>query len=120
MKPCFALCLALTPMLSAAPAIKVLIVDGQNNHDWKTTTPILKKILEDSGKFQVDVATSPPQAADMSGFNQNFSAYNVHASNYSAFGGGVQRPHHTNAAFKAFCPNARPPLLTTAPHTTSR
>src|SRR5436309_2022439 len=39
--------------------IKVLIIDGQNNHNWQQTTPVLKKILEDSGRFTVDVATSP-------------------------------------------------------------
>ena len=39
--------------------IKVLIIDGQNNHNWKATTPHLKKVLEDSGRFTVDVATSP-------------------------------------------------------------
>jgi len=43
----------------AADPIKVLIVDGQNNHTWKATTPILKSILEDTKLFQVDVATSP-------------------------------------------------------------
>jgi type 1 glutamine amidotransferase len=44
---------------AAAEPIKVLIVDGQNNHAWRTTTPILKKILEDAKMFQVDVATAP-------------------------------------------------------------
>jgi uncharacterized protein len=43
------------------PPIKVLIVDGQNNHEWATTTPMLKRILEDSGRFTVDVSTSPPR-----------------------------------------------------------
>jgi uncharacterized protein len=106
MKPCLALCLILAPALYAAtPAIKVLIVDGQNNHDWKTTTPILKKILEDSGKFQVDVATSPPKGADMSGFKPNFSAYKVVVSNYSDFGGGGEWPDETKAAFESFVRN---------------
>ena len=39
--------------------LRVLIVDGQNNHQWKKTTPLLKSALEDAGCFQVDVATSP-------------------------------------------------------------
>jgi uncharacterized protein len=43
-----------------APKIKVLIVDGQNNHQWANTTPLLKKILEDTGRFTVDGSTSPP------------------------------------------------------------
>ena len=49
-----------TFLLVAAAAcgapIKVLIIDGQNNHAWQQTTPVLKKILEDTGKFTVDVA----------------------------------------------------------------
>jgi type 1 glutamine amidotransferase len=39
--------------------LRVVIIDGQNNHTWKATTPVLKKELEDSGRFTVDVATSP-------------------------------------------------------------
>ena len=45
----------------AADKIKVVIIDGQNNHDWKKTTPVLKKHLEDAGLFAVDVATTPAQ-----------------------------------------------------------
>jgi mono/diheme cytochrome c family protein/type 1 glutamine amidotransferase/glucose/arabinose dehydrogenase len=45
---------------AATDKIKVLIVDGQNNHQWATTTPLLKKILEDTGRFTVDVSTTPP------------------------------------------------------------
>ncbi len=44
----------------AAGKIKVLIVDGQNNHQWATTTPLLKTILEETGRFAVDVSTTPP------------------------------------------------------------
>ncbi|MDR1479048.1 MAG: ThuA domain-containing protein [Planctomycetaceae bacterium] len=39
------------------PKIKTLIIDGDNNHNWKGTTPVLRKILEDSGRFAVDVIT---------------------------------------------------------------
>lgn len=36
--------------------IKVLIIDGQNNHDqWPKITFMLKKYMEDSRKFEVDV-----------------------------------------------------------------
>src|SRR5262245_29490702 len=47
--------------LCADDKIKVLIIDGQNNHDWPRTTPVLKKILEGTDRFSVDVATSPPK-----------------------------------------------------------
>ena len=40
----------------AAPPHKALIVTGQNNHDWKETTPVLKKLLEETGLFAVVVA----------------------------------------------------------------
>ena len=46
-----------------APAevpLRALIIDGQNNHDWKNTTPVLKWILEDSRRFTVKVFTAPP------------------------------------------------------------
>jgi type 1 glutamine amidotransferase len=39
--------------------LRVVLIDGQNNHAWKATTPVLKNALEDSGRFTVDVATSP-------------------------------------------------------------
>jgi len=55
---------AASASVAADPApIKVLIIDGQNNHAWQQTTPVLKKILEDSKRFTVEVATSPPKLA---------------------------------------------------------
>ena len=65
-----------TPALQGA-AIRVLIVDGQNNHDWKHTTPELKKILEETGLFTVDVATAPPKGGDMAAFKPEFAANKV-------------------------------------------
>lgn len=76
--------------------IKVLIVDGQNNHAWQQTTPVLKKILEESGRFAVDVATSPPKGGVMSTFHPNFSAYAVVVSNYN----GEAWPDEVNRAFE--------------------
>lgn len=69
-------------MASAAP-LKALIVDGQNNHAWKETTPVLKKIMEDSGLFTVEVATTPPKGGDMSTFHPDFAAYSVVVLNYN-------------------------------------
>jgi hypothetical protein len=40
---------------AAPPRTNVLIVTGQNGHDWKGTTPVLRKILEDTQKFEVRV-----------------------------------------------------------------
>jgi predicted DNA-binding protein with PD1-like motif/type 1 glutamine amidotransferase len=43
------------PAPPGPPKIAVLIVTGQNGHNWRGTTPILRKILEDTGKFEVRV-----------------------------------------------------------------
>ena len=51
---------SLSVPLTAEEKLKVLIVDGQNNHAWAQTTPVLKAIYEDSGRFEVDISTSPP------------------------------------------------------------
>lgn len=35
--------------------IAALIITGQHGHDWRGTTPVLRKILEDTGRFDVRV-----------------------------------------------------------------
>jgi len=37
-----AICLLLLLPVSIGAPMKALIIDGQNNHDWKSTTPHLK------------------------------------------------------------------------------
>ncbi len=39
--------------------IRVLIFSGRNNHDWRTTTPFLRKLLVNSGRFDVRVEEEP-------------------------------------------------------------
>ena len=64
-----------------AEKIDVLIVDGQNNHDFERTTPYLKKILEETGRFRTFVVTTPPSGATdagaWKGFRPQFSDYDV-------------------------------------------
>src|SRR5215831_17440237 len=93
-----ALLFALSSLSFGAGPIKVLVIDGQNNHAWQQTTPVLQKILESAGRFQVDVVTSPPHAADMSSFRPNFGEYEVVVSNYN----GDPWPAETKAAFEKF------------------
>jgi HEAT repeat protein/type 1 glutamine amidotransferase len=76
------LCFAPIKALQAAP-IKVLIIDGQNNHRWKETTPVMRKILEEAGLFEVDVATSPPKGESIGAFKPDFARYDVAVSNYN-------------------------------------
>ena len=102
----------------AAEPVRVLIVDGQNNHNWKGTTPILKDFLGKSGRFTVDVATTPPGKEPKeawAGFRPKFSDYAVVLSNYNgdlwpepvqrdleayvSGGGGLVIVHAANNAF---------------------
>jgi len=100
---------------SAEEKLRALIIDGQNNHDWKTTTPLLRRALESSGRFTVEVATSPPEGKDMRGFRPKFADYDVVVSNYNgdrwsaatekdfdayvSGGGGFVAVHAANNAF---------------------
>jgi uncharacterized protein len=67
--------------------IHVLLIDGQSGgpyHNWQLTTPVLKKELEDTGLFQVTVATSPRYGEQFSNFKPEFSKYQAIVFNYDA------------------------------------
>ena len=77
--------LAIWAMATLAPAaapLRALIVDGQNTHPWKATSPLLRRYLEETGLFAVDAATSPPKGGDMRHFKPQFADYNVVVNNY--------------------------------------
>ena len=48
--------------LAQSSPIPVLILSGQNNHDWKWTTPSLQRMLQQTGRFRVDVTYEPAKA----------------------------------------------------------
>jgi HEAT repeat protein/type 1 glutamine amidotransferase len=87
-------------IVSAAP-MKALIVDGQNNHGWAACTPVLKEIIEETGLFTVDVATTPPQGQPMDSFKPDFAKYNVIVANYT----GDDWPAATQAALEQYMTN---------------
>ena len=47
-------CLPALPQ-TAAPKLQALIITGQNGHDWRATTPVLRRLLEETGRFEVRV-----------------------------------------------------------------
>ena len=47
-------------------------------------TPVLKKELDETGLFQVDVVTAPPAGGDFAAFKPDFSKYQVVVFNYDA------------------------------------
>lgn len=104
------LLLATVALATAAPQkIRVLLVDGQNNHDWQPTTAWLKQFLTTSGRCTVDVSTTPPRevpATDpaWTAWRPKFSDYDVVLSN---FNGGHQPdaprwPREVEVAFEHY------------------
>ena len=102
--------------------IKVLIVDGFSNHDWKQTSHLVKSILEDSGLFKVHISTVPTEVNPdaLMNWNPRFDAFQVVIQNtnnihntalrwpksieqkleeYVASGGGLYILHSANNAF---------------------
>jgi hypothetical protein len=87
----------------AQPKLSVLIVDGVNNHDWQTATRELKSILSATGRFQVDVSTSPPRDAPPDAWMEwrpRFDAYNAVLLNWNGGdkGNGLRWPAEVETA----------------------
>jgi hypothetical protein len=79
--------LALAGVSLAADPIRVMLLDGESGgpyHKWNLITPVLRKQLEETGLFQVDVVTAPPAGGDFSSFKPDFSKYAVVVWNYDA------------------------------------
>jgi uncharacterized protein len=82
--PLLLLCAALLPAASPVP---ILLLDGEQGgpyHAWQETTPLLKKMLDQTGLFKVDVLTAPPKGGDFSNFKPEFSKYKAVVLNYDA------------------------------------
>lgn len=59
-------------------AIRVLILSGQNNHDWRTTTPCLRQLLLNTGRFDVRVNEEPTGMT-----SQTLAVYDVVVLDYN-------------------------------------
>jgi len=61
--------------------IKVLILSGANNHDWKTTTPVVRDILSTDSRFEINVSETPwtMTSSDIDGYHLVFSNWNTWA-----------------------------------------
>lgn len=80
---------AASPAAGADAKIRVLLIDGQNNHNWRATTPLMKKELEDTGRFTVAVSSNlkpgdrPGDVKDTVPFPPDLDRYDVVVSNYN-------------------------------------
>lgn len=80
---------------------KALVVTGQNNHNWKASSPILKQLLDQTGLFTTEIIISPDKGGDMNTFNPQFSNYDVVVLDYS----GDSWSEKTKSAFAEYVDN---------------
>jgi len=83
---CLSAVLCSTAGIAAAP-MRVMILDGESAgpyHAWRLTTPVLRRQLEETGLFEVEVLTAPAAGADFSAFQPRFSRYRAVIFNYDA------------------------------------
>ena len=83
---CFGAVLCGLALYPAAPS-RIMLLDGESGgpyHKWQLTTPVLKKQLEETGLFQVDVVTAPPADGDFRNFKPDFKKYAGVVFNYDA------------------------------------
>ncbi len=85
---------------AAADKINVLIMDGQHNHKWQETTPAINEILTKTGRFNVEVLTSPgPKDTEgWAKFKPDFAKYNVILMNYH----GTLWPEDVQKSFEKY------------------
>ena len=109
---CLLLLLALgwaqAPAPAAEPApIRVLIVDGYSNHDWRLTTALIRGILEPTGRFTVTVATAPAtkDAPGWDTWRPKFSDHDVVIQTCNDLGGGPRWPRAVEEDFETFVRN---------------
>lgn len=114
----FTLLWSATHATAASAKSKILIVTGQNNHDWVHSTPIIKALLEETNLFDVTVTTTPSKEAPDDAWNDGspkFKGFDAILSDYNGKmwptqiksdfvdyvkgGGGVVLVHAANNAF---------------------
>jgi uncharacterized protein YfaP (DUF2135 family) len=82
--------------------IRVLIIDGVNNHDWAAGTAGIRSILGQAGGFGVDVSTVTPETFDQ--WNPDFARYQVVVNNFN--GGhtdkGIEWPERVEKRLEAY------------------
>ena len=80
---------------------KTLIITGQNNHNWKASSPILKQILDETGLFSSEIMITPGKGEDMKTFNPDFTKYKLVVIDYN----GDSWSEKTNSAFVEYVKN---------------
>ena len=101
MRTLFILLLTACGLFAQDAKLPVLIIDGQNNHDWKKTTPVMKDALGKCSRFTVEVSTTPSEKGtpeEWAKWRPDFSKYKAVVSNYN----GQPWPMEVKIAFDKY------------------
>ena len=82
-----AVTVAVTVVAQTPARTKVMLLDGESGgpyHKWQLTTPLIKRALEETGKFEVTVVTAPAATGVLTDFKPDFAAYKAVVFNYDA------------------------------------
>ena len=80
---------------------KTLIITGQNNHNWKASSPVLKQILDETGMFSSEIMITPEKGGNMNTFDPDFSKYKLVVLDYN----GDSWSDKTNTGFLEYVKN---------------
>src|SRR5688572_26450080 len=89
---------------AAAEPVRVLIVDGYSNHDWRLTTALIRGMIESTGLFAVTVSTAPPtkDSPGWDAWRPKFSDYDVVIQTCNDLNGGPPWPRAVQDDFEKF------------------
>src|SRR3984893_5706006 len=93
-------------LTSASGRIRVMLLDGDNNHrTWPDTSRVMKKVLDDSGLFQTTIVTVP--RTEIGHFKPDWTQYQAMVMNYNTGINGVlpEWPAETKTAFVRWMTN---------------
>jgi len=109
----YALCIAIAAALAvgsatsrAAAPIRVMLLDGESGgpyHKWPVVTAVLKKQLDETGLFDVEVVTAPPAGSSFAAFKPDLARYQAVVLNYDA--PDDRWPADLKAAFEQYMRN---------------
>jgi type 1 glutamine amidotransferase len=86
--------------------IKILIIDGYSNHDWRYTTEIIKTLLVNSHFCDVDITPAPVNnSPDYNKWNPDFSKYDVVVMNVNNLDNGNTWPQKVQTDFESYMKN---------------
>ncbi|HEX4231603.1 MAG TPA: ThuA domain-containing protein [Bryobacteraceae bacterium] len=94
----------------APQPVRVLIIDGINNHDWLAATNAVRGFLTKTGRFLVDVSTTPPGDAPETEWDMwrpDFSGYKAVIVNFNSGekANSKRWPHRVEVQFEQYVRN---------------